>query len=70
MINKNQRAVDRLYKIIGHREFTARSAVYTLAEDGYRYTPHANALANLLKIDERFVMTKRTHEGMHFKKYV
>ena len=67
MANKNQRAVDRLYKIIGHREFTARSAVYTLAEDGYRYTPHANALANLLKIDALETLTPPIENFEAFK---
>ena len=70
MAVKNQQAVNRLYKIIGQREFTARSAVDALSVDGYRSIPHANALAYILKLDKRFVITKRTKEGMHFKKHV
>ncbi len=67
---KNQNAANRLYKIIGHREFTARMAVDILAAEGYRFTPHANAMAILLKRDSRFVKTKRTKQGTHYKKYV
>ena len=67
---KNQSAANRLHKIIGHREFTARMAVDILAAEGYRFTPHANAMAILLKRDNRFIMTKRTDQGIHYKKCV
>lgn len=70
MGKRNQNAADRLYKIIGHREFTAKAAVEILAEDGYRFTPHANAMTNILKRDRRFVKTKKTSLGTCYKKYV
>jgi hypothetical protein len=69
-MSKNQMAADRLHKIIGHREFTARTAVEILAEDGFRWTPHANGMTNILKRDRRFVKTRKTSHGTCYKKYV
>ena len=69
-MSKNRAVANRLYKLIGHEEFTARSAVDLLAGNGDKFTPHVNSMAFLLRTDSRFIMTKQTKSGLHYKKRV
>ena len=68
MAKRNQGAVNKLFKIIGKKEFTARGAVEMLVNSGYKQTPNTVAMHFALRRDPRFSIVKETKGGTIFRK--
>jgi hypothetical protein len=68
MAKRNQGAVDKLFKIVGKGEFTARAAVEMLVDSGYKQAPNSVAMHFAIKRDPRFYIVKETKGGTIFRK--
>lgn len=62
MSKKNSKVIaNRLFKLLEYDiEFTAKTAVGLLVEDGFSWAPHVNAMAQILKWDDRFELVSKS----------